>query len=66
MTNLPSYVKNFKHRSFLLTLYAAALRLNEATQMTISGCDRPRLVDFVSDLFERTIEWTAGSSAPAT
>jgi site-specific recombinase XerD len=43
VTSLLSCVKSLKHRTFLLTLYAAGLRLNEAAQLTIVDIDSQRM-----------------------
>ena len=43
VTKLLSCVTNIKHRTFLLTLYAAGLRLNEAAQLTIADIDSQRM-----------------------
>jgi integrase/recombinase XerD len=43
VTSLLSCVKSLKHRTFLLTLYAAGLRLNEAAELTIADIDSQRM-----------------------
>lgn len=43
VASLLSCVKSLKHRTFLLTLYAAGLRLNEAAQLTIADIDSQRM-----------------------
>jgi integrase/recombinase XerD len=43
VTSLLSCVPNLKHRTFLLTLYAAGLRLNEAAALTIADIDSQRM-----------------------
>ena len=43
VTSLLSCVKSLKHRTFLLTLYAAGLRLNEAAELTIADIDSHRM-----------------------
>ena len=43
VTSLLSCVPNLKHRTFLLTLYAAGLRLNEAAELTIADIDSQRM-----------------------
>ena len=43
VTSLLSCVKSLKHRTFLLTLYAAGLRLSEAAALTIADIDSQRM-----------------------
>ncbi|MCP4510335.1 MAG: tyrosine-type recombinase/integrase, partial [Fuerstiella sp.] len=43
VTSLLSCVKSLKHRTFLLTLYAAGLRLSEAADLTIADIDSQRM-----------------------
>ena len=43
VASLLSCVPNLKHRTFLLTLYAAGLRLSEAASLTISDIDSQRM-----------------------
>ena len=43
VTSLLSCVPNLKHRTFLLTLYAAGLRLNEAAALTLADIDSQRM-----------------------
>lgn len=43
VSRLIECVSNIKHRSFLLTLYAAGLRLNEAAHLTIPDIDSQRM-----------------------
>ena len=43
VTSLLSCVKNIKHRTFLLTLYAAGLRLSEAAALTLADIDSQRM-----------------------
>lgn len=43
VTSLLSCVKSIKHRTFLLTLYAAGLRLSEAAALTIADIDSQRM-----------------------
>jgi integrase/recombinase XerD len=43
VTSLLSCVKSLKHRTFLLTLYAAGLRLSEAAELTIADIDSRRM-----------------------
>ena len=43
VTSLLSCVKSLKHRTFLLTLYAAGLRLSEAATLTIADIDSQRM-----------------------
>jgi integrase/recombinase XerD len=43
VVSLLSCVPNLKHRTFLLTLYAAGLRLSEAASLTISDIDSQRM-----------------------
>jgi hypothetical protein len=44
VANLLSCVSNIKHRTFLLTLYTAGLRLNEAAELTIADIDSQRRI----------------------
>ena len=43
VSSLLSCVSNIKHRTFLLTLYAAGLRLSEAAALTIADIDSHRM-----------------------
>jgi integrase/recombinase XerD len=43
VSSLLSCVRNLKHRTFLLTLYAAGLRLSEAASLTIADIDSQRM-----------------------
>lgn len=43
VASLLSCVKSIKHRTFLLTLYAAGLRLSEAASLTIADIDSQRM-----------------------
>ena len=43
VASLLSCVKSLKHRTFLLTLYAAGLRLSEAAALTIADIDSQRM-----------------------
>ena len=43
VASLLACVSNLKHRTFLLTLYAAGLRLSEAAALTISDIDSQRM-----------------------
>lgn len=43
VASLLSCVKSIKHRTFLLTLYAAGLRLSEAAALTIADIDSQRM-----------------------
>ncbi|MCL4131534.1 UNVERIFIED_CONTAM: hypothetical protein GTU68_024636, partial [Idotea baltica] len=43
VSNLLSCITNIKHRAFLLTLYSAGLRLNEASHLKITDIDSQRM-----------------------
>ena len=43
MTSLLSCVKSLKHRTLLLTLYAAGLRISEGAALTIADIDSSRM-----------------------